>query len=320
LKRGPGGEDLREDIRRAGLRLGLDGVGFAAPVLPPAGVNFQDWLDRGCGAGMDYLRRHIELRLHPEKFFPGVKTVLAAILNYYRGAPAASARGPESGGRPRISRYAWGRDYHKTLPQKLRLLLAEIQRVAPGTRGRWAVDTAPVLDKLWAEAAGLGWQGRNTNLLTRTLGSWVFIGTLWLDLELPPDPHHADFCGSCTKCLDACPTGALIEPNLLDARRCISYWNVEHRGAFEKATPSFDGWLFGCDICQDVCPWNRFSTESAEDDFLPRSGLFETGLEEWAALDESGYDELTRGSALRRAKREGLRRNARWILKETRDR
>ncbi|MBU1701566.1 MAG: tRNA epoxyqueuosine(34) reductase QueG [Candidatus Eisenbacteria bacterium] len=314
---------MKEEIRRLGLKLGLDGVGFAAPVLPPAGRRFSTWLDSGYGAGMAYLHRTRDLRLCPEKFFPDVKTVLAVILNYYNPEPADVQRGAEGrispdtpvGRDARISRYAWGRDYHKTLTRRLQRYLEEIQRRFPDAKGRVAVDTAPVMDKLWAEAAGLGWQGRHTNLITRNYGSWVFIGTLWLNIELPPDPAHSNYCGSCTKCLDACPTGALISPNLLDARRCISYWNVEHRGPFGKETPPFDRWLYGCDVCQEVCPWNRFSTPASESDFLPRSSLLKMELKSWAGLNDAEYEKLTRGSAMRRAKQEGLRRNACWLGK-----
>jgi epoxyqueuosine reductase len=259
---------------------------------------------------MAYMQRHEDVRLDPESFFPGVRTVVAAALNYYRPEPA---RPP---GAPKISRYAWGRDYHKVLKSKLNRFLERIRELAPETSGRAAVDTSPVLDKVWAAAAGLGWQGKHTNLITRTHGSWVFLGTLWIDLALPPDLPSPDFCGSCTRCLDACPTGAFPRPYVLDSRRCITYWNVEHRGAFGETTPPLRGWLFGCDICQDVCPWNKFRRETGMEDFAPRRQALELTTEDWERLDARAFDDATRGSAMRRARMEGLKRNAARVLEE----
>jgi epoxyqueuosine reductase len=271
---------------------------------------------------MAYMARHAALRLDPRGFFPQVRTVVAVALNYYAPHPVVAEAGPPNpapggGGPPqraRISRYAWGRDYHGVLRKLLRRFLGGIQELVPGVSGRYAVDTAPVMDKMWAVAAGLGWQGRHTNVILPRLGSWVFLGTLWLDLELPADPPVPDRCGRCRRCLEACPTGALPRPYVLDARRCIAYWTIEHRGPFGPATPRWRDWLFGCDACQEVCPWNKFQRTTPNADFHPRPETVGLRLETWASLDEDLYRRVTRSSPLKRAGREGLRRNARWLL------
>lgn len=301
---------LKEKIREIGSALGFHCVGFAPPELPDVADRFPQWLAAGYQAGMDYMDRHSDIRMDPRAFFPEVKTVIAAAMNYYNPPPG---RPPDA---PHISRYAWGRDYHKVLRKRLRRLMEEIEALVPGARGRVAVDTSPVLDKVWAAAAGIGWQGKHTNLITRSAGSWVFLGTLWIDVEIPPDLPTPDFCGTCTRCLEACPTRAFPQPYVLDSRRCITYWNVEHRGDFGEKTPSLHGWLFGCDVCQDVCPWNKFQRDASEADFLPRPGVLGATRDDWASCSLETLDEATRGSAMRRAGLEGLRRNARRLLEE----
>jgi epoxyqueuosine reductase len=300
---------LKERIRGLGKGLGFEEVGFAPPELPDRADRLTQWLEAGYQAGMTYMDRHREICLDPGAFFPEVKTIIAVALNYYLPHPANSPSPPV------VSRFAWGRDYHRVLRGKLKRLMEEIRRIRPGTVGRIAVDTSPVLDKVWAAAAGVGWQGKHTNLITRSVGSWVFLGTLWIDLELPPDLPSTDYCGTCKRCLEACPTRAFPQPYVLDSRRCITYWNVEHRGEFGEETPSLNGWLFGCDVCQEVCPWNKFRRATPEEDFSPRVAL-DLGLEDWADLPRSTFEEVTRGSAMRRAGLEGLRRNGKRLLDE----
>jgi epoxyqueuosine reductase len=216
-----------------------------------------------------------------------------------------------------ISRYAWGDDYHEVLKEKLAALFDWLDCEVGGAGGRAFVDSAPVLDKAWAQRAGLGWQGKNTNLLNRSLGSYFFIGELITDVPLAPDaPFGADYCGSCTRCLDACPTGALDAPYQIDSTRCISYWTIEHRGgAFpEDLARAFGTWIFGCDVCQDVCPWNKFKRRTADARFLPREGVADTPLREWAELDLDAFRARFRKSPVKRAKFEGFQRNVRQAL------
>jgi epoxyqueuosine reductase len=306
---------LKEEIRRMGRGLGFDAVGFAPPVLPASAQNLPDWLEKGYQAGMGYMDRHKDVCLDPQAFFPGVRTVIAVALNYF--TPGDGTAPPA--GHPAISRYARGRDYHKVLKTKLAAFLERIREAVPGVNGKIAVDTSPVLDKLWAQAAGLGWQGKHTNLITRSRGSWVFLGTVWIDKEIAPDLPGTDLCGSCTACLDACPTAAFPAPYVLDARRCISYWTIEHRGEFTGDTPPLHGWLFGCDVCQDVCPWNKFQKPTAEPDFAPRAEIMDLDVDRWSEMDDEQFERVTRGSPLRRARKDGLRRNAHRLIRESGD-
>jgi epoxyqueuosine reductase len=222
---------------------------------------------------------------------------------------------------PKVSRYAWGRDYHTVLKAILKTLATELDGAArqagmSGAEFKIAVDTAPFRDKVWAQRAGLGWIGRNTNLITREYGSWVFIGGLLTTLELEPTgTSHPDHCGICSKCIEACPTSALMKPGRLNARDCISYLTIEHEGQIpHQFEDSLDGWVFGCDICQDVCPWNRFAKPGKMPDFEPRPGLLVPDLNVWSHMSPDEYDQLTEGTSLRRAGREHLRRNALAVM------
>jgi epoxyqueuosine reductase len=260
---------------------------------------------------MSYIGRLEGIRLDPRELLPGAASVVCAIHNY---ASAADPRPPD--GAPRIARYARGRDYHRVLRKKLARLAAWIEERVPGARTRLCVDTAPLLEKAWAERAGLGWRGKHTNLVVRSRGSWTFLGAIVTDVSMEPDARHLDFCGSCTRCLDVCPTRAFPEPYVLDARRCISYLTIEHRGEFTREEGAgISDHLFGCDRCLEVCPWNSFGQPTAEPDFEPRAEVVNRSAEDWAELDEAEYDRLLSGSAMRRATREGLRRNAREVLR-----
>ncbi|MCK4578843.1 MAG: tRNA epoxyqueuosine(34) reductase QueG, partial [Candidatus Marinimicrobia bacterium] len=225
----------------------------------------------------------------------------------------ASATAPATSS-PNWSNYAWGGDYHRLLKKRLKALLAVLQKAYPGINGIACVDTSPVMEKVWARQAGLGWQGKHTCLITRELGSWVFLGELLLDVALPPDePFGDDLCGSCSACLEACPTGALTAPYELDSRRCISYLNIEHRGDFTPGT-DLNGWLYGCDICQQVCPWNeKFARESMEPAFRPREFISSWSLDRWQRLSAEEWDKLFTGSPARRTKYDGLMRNIEMV-------
>lgn len=312
---------LRERIREWGGELGFSRVGFARAVEPAGRRRLLRWLDLGYHAGMAWMARDPESRCDPEKILPGCKTVVAVALNYFGGEPVPLV--PEA---PRFSRYAWGEDYHQVLGEKLRLLEARIRGARPELRSRLACDTSPVMDKAWAAAAGLGWQGKNTCLIHPEIGSWFFLGEIFLDLDLPPDPIVLDHCGSCTRCLEVCPTDALVRPYVLDAARCISYLTIEHRGEFPDAltseppaaepakTPSaaeaIGDWLVGCDLCQDVCPWNRKAPATEESRFRPRPGLADRSPEEWMGMSDEEYRTAVRGSAVTRIKPPDMRRNA----------
>jgi epoxyqueuosine reductase len=303
--------ELTRRLKEEALRLGFDAVGIAPAVMPPGYGHFLDWLGEGCAAGMQYMERHAQARSHPGSVLEGVRSVVVASMVYGEKAsdePALS--------RGKIARYARGADYHRVLWDRLEALLQWLRGEAPGVRGRAVTDTAPVLERDFARLAGLGWIGKNTMLINRRLGSFTFLGALLLDCELvPEEPHYANHCGTCTRCLDACPTDAFLEPYRLDARRCISYWTIEHRGPIpEDMAGSLDGWVFGCDVCQDVCPWNRKAPSGRAAEFVARREWDDPDLIEWLARSPEAWLAALKNSALARAKRAGLVRNAALVL------
>lgn len=304
-------EDLTTRLKAEAIRLGFDFVGVAPAVTPPGYPSFLDWLDAGCAAGMDYLPARAEARRHPEGVMPGVRSVVVAGFIYGERStePAAPAEG-------KVARYARGGDYHRALWDRLGELLAWLVAERPGTTGRAVADTAPLLERDFARLAGLGWIGKNTMLIGRKVGSFTVLGALLVDAELTPDvPFEADHCGTCTRCLDACPTDAFDGPHRLDARRCLSYWTIEHRGPMPDAmAESLDGWAFGCDVCQDVCPWNRKAPPGREPTLAGRDEWTNPDLIAWLDREPDAWTDLLRGTALKRAKRSGLVRNAALIL------
>ncbi|MDH3254249.1 MAG: tRNA epoxyqueuosine(34) reductase QueG, partial [Acidobacteriota bacterium] len=287
-------------------------AGFArcgVAVLQPAehGRVFLEWLAAGRQAGMRYLERRIEARLDPRAIFPGATSVLCVALQYSEGALA-----PEPPGDlwPRVSRYARGADYHDLMGKRLDRLSRRVREAFPGSRTRWYVDTGPVLERDLAAAAGLGAIGKNTCLLDPRCGSWFFLGQIFTDLTLAADQPIADLCGSCTRCLDACPTGALPEPYTLDSNRCISYWTIEHRGEVpESVRPHLGEWVFGCDICQDVCPHNEQRLPDVSPEFELGSARKQLTLAGLLSMDSAAYSQTFRGSPMKRAKLAGLKRN-----------
>lgn len=312
---------LARDVKADALRIGFDGVGIArAERLDAEARRLEAWLASGRHGGsagaMAWMEGHFDKRVDPRELVPGARSVVSVFASYWQGVPAApAASGP--GAPARIARYAWGDDYHDVLKEKLAELFDALSLRAGGAGGRAFVDSAPVMDKAWAQRAGLGWQGKNTNLLTRTHGSFVFLGELIVDVPLEPDaPFTADHCGSCTRCLDACPTGALDAPYQIDAERCISYWTIEHRGPTFPAeiAREFGTWAFGCDVCQDVCPWTKFSQPTRDARFLPRPGTTDTPLPTWAELDLEGFRERFRKSPVKRSTFDGWARNVRQAI------
>jgi epoxyqueuosine reductase len=303
-------------IKTRALSEGFHKVGIvpAAP-LDAERTQLEEWLRRGYHGAMGWLARDPAQRTDPRLVMPAARSVLVVALNYY--TPHKHASDPATG---KISRYAWGDDYHDVVGGKLKSLLAWIKEQWPEAEGKACVDIQPMLDKAWAARAGLGWIGKHTNLITREYGSWVFIGELLLNLELAYDTELVeDHCGTCTLCLDACPTQAITEAYVVDSNRCISYATIELRAPElpEAVAPHLDGWLYGCDICQDVCPWNRFQQPTDEPRFEPRPDNVSANLDDILALTPDLYAARFRRSAIKRAKFAGLQRNARTLRQHT---
>jgi epoxyqueuosine reductase len=294
---------LSARVKEAARALGFDlcGIAEALPIDP---APLLDWLAAGHAAGMGYMKEHVEERLDPGKLLPGARSVIALGLNYYRPDP------PPTPGAPHIARYARGRDYHLFLRRKVRKLRRRVLAMAPRARVHPSVDTSPVMEKAWAERAGIGWVGKNGTLITEAYGSYVLLGTLVTDLALQPDAPHPGRCGSCSRCLPACPTGALLGDGKLDSRRCIAYWTIETRAASpEDLRDACADWTFGCDVCQEVCPWNGGAVETDRRDFDAHP-LTQLRCSELASLTAERYATLAVGSPLRRPGLTGLRRNA----------
>jgi epoxyqueuosine reductase len=288
--------------------LGADVVGIARAAPVDARDHFLAWLKAGYAGDMDYLKRNQKLRFDPRELLPGARSVVVVGVNYYpRPEDTLAAGGPL-----RVARYAWGEDYHRVLRRLLRRLRKRLLANDAGAKGRICVDTAPFVDKYWAARAGLGWQGKHTNLVSRQFGSWLLLGSLVLTREVDRyDEPHADFCGSCTACIDACPTQALPSPYVLAATRCLSYWTIE------SSAPEFPpdianktaGWVFGCDACLDVCPWNKFQVSHGQPEFDRRdsTAILETGRA--GALSEAEFDAAFSGTPITRPGLPGIRRN-----------
>lgn len=295
------------------LEAGFDRAGVADLDPLEHGEDLVRWLGRGDQAGMEYLGRRVEARLDPSRIFPGARSVLCVALQYHPLYIKDGERQPEPKGDlwRRVARYARGQDYHDVMGKRLRVLEARIQAAFPGCETRRYVDTGPVLERELAARAGLGAVGKNTLLLHRQGGSWFLLGELFLSLDLAPDQPLADLCGSCTLCLEACPTGAFPEPYRLDSNRCISYWTIEHRGPLPpEARRLVGGWVFGCDVCQEVCPWNAEPAGATHPEMELPPERAELDLARLLRLSREDYVERFRGSPMKRAKLEGLQRNA----------
>lgn len=298
---------LKSEARRLGFELA--GV---CPAVAPAGISrFHEWLDAGFGGEMHYLADRAAAYEHPRHVLDGVRSIVMLAM-VYRSADPAEPKPGEG----RVSRYAWGDDYHDLIRRRLNELAEFLVGEAPGNKARGVVDTAPLLEREFAQLAGLGWIGKNTLLLNKQLGSWFFLAALLTDLELEYDqPHDADHCGTCRACLDACPTDAFVAPYVLDARRCISYLTIELRESIPAELRGGVGdWLFGCDVCQDVCPWNHRAPSTIEPTFQPSEGMNPIDLAALFALDDAAFRARFRHTPLWRAKRRGLLRNAAIVL------
>ena len=305
---------LSEKIKQKSAELGFHKTGIVRAVpLAEEETRLRQWLAENYHGTMQWLEREPEKRANPELLFPGAKSIVVVALNYF-----TPHEHEDAAGLGKISRYAWGDDYHDVLKEKLRALLAFIESEAPSAEGKICVDTAPIMDKVWAQRAGLGWIGKHSNLITKEYGSWVFLGEILLNLELEYDAEIVpDHCGTCTACLDACPTDAIVAPYVVDSRKCLSYATIELRAPDfpDEITENLNGWLYGCDICQDVCPWNRFEKPTAEASFEPRAGNVSADLDEILQLSPEKYAERFRRSAMKRTKLAGLQRNANALKK-----
>ncbi len=287
------------------LDCGISEAGFLAEEKD----RLSSWLENEMHGEMHYMANHLDKRLDPRLLVENARSVISVLLNYF---PSITQTDPEA---PVLSKYAFGTDYHFVMKDKLSELLKFIQTDIAPCEGRFLVDSAPVLDRAWAARAGLGWIGKNTNLISPEHGSFFFIGELIIDLELPADNKVVrNHCGNCTRCIDACPTQALVAPFVLDARRCISYQTIENRGKIEpELKGKFKNRVFGCDICQDVCPWNLKSEAHSETSFYPNVELLKLSREDWGNMDKPLFNELFRNSAVKRARFEGLKRNLKFL-------
>lgn len=305
--------ELSRRIKARALVEGFEKVGIVpAQSLHNESNRLTEWLKRGYHGQMAWMARDPVTRADPRKLFPAARSVVVVAKNYY--TPAEHRDDSATG---KVSRYAWGDDYHEVMGSHLRSLLAWIKEEIPQAEGKVCVDIQPMMDKAWAARAGLGWIGKHTNLITPEYGSWVFIGELLLSIDLEYDNEVvADHCGSCTLCIEACPTGAITEAYVVDANKCISYATIELRDTRlpNDVAENLQGWLYGCDICQDVCPWNRFQQTTDEPGFQARAGNVNAELAEIATLTAETYTERFRGSAMKRAKISGLQRNAHALL------
>jgi epoxyqueuosine reductase len=290
--------------------LGFDHCGIArAQFLDEDARRLAVWLEKGMQGGMGYMERYFDLRVDPCRLVPGAKSVITLLLNYY---PSQK----QKPGAPKISKYAYGKDYHDVIREKLNRLMALIKENIGAIHGRGFVDSAPVLERTWAQRSGLGWVGRNGNLINKQIGSLFFISTLITDLELIcDDPFAKDYCGTCTRCIDTCPTDAILPDKVVNGSKCISYFTIELKDMLipESLKGKFDNWMFGCDICQDVCPWNRFSKPATEIEFTPLPEILNLSTKEWEEMSEDTFKTLFKSSAINRTKLKGIQRNLKFL-------
>lgn len=297
-------------IKQFSRQLGFSYCGIAkAEQLDDDARRLEAWLNKGMHGQMQYMENYFDLRINPAKLVPGAKSVITLLMNYF------PQQGQHTDG-PKISKYAYGEDYHEVIRAKLKDLLAQINETIGEVNGRGFVDSAPVLERAWAKKSGLGWIGKNGNLITKSSGSFYFIATLITDLELQYDhPLTKDFCGTCTKCIDACPTNAILPEKVIDGSKCISYFTIELKEVLipDEMKGRFENWAFGCDICQDVCPWNRFSSPTVEPAFQPLPEIMNLSSKEWEQFTEDQFRKIFKHSPIKRTKFKGLERNLKFI-------
>ena len=297
-------------IKEYAAASGFDYCGVAKAVkLDDDARRLESWLNKRYNGSMQYMENNFELRVDPSKLVPGAKSVITLLINYF---PATK----QNTDAPKISKYAYGEDYHEVIRNKLNLFLRFIKENIGEVNGRGFVDSAPVLERSWAQKSGLGWVGKNGNLINKLSGSFFFIATLITDIELEYDDAFAkDYCGTCTKCIDHCPTEAILPDKVIDGSKCISYFTIELKDALIPDTMKgkFDSWMFGCDACQDVCPWNRFSKPASEINFTPVPEILNFTKTNWEELTEESFKIIFKNSSLKRSKFEGIKRNLKFL-------
>ncbi len=297
-------------VKRAAVNLGFDYCGISKAVfLNEDARRLESWLNKGMHGNMQYMENHFDMRVDPSKLVPGARSVITLLLNYFPEKEQPTSI-------PKVAKYAYGKDYHDVIRNKLRSLIELIKNEIGEINGRGFVDSAPVLERTWAQKSGLGWVGKNGNLINKQQGSFFFIATLITDLELEyDDPFAKDYCGTCTRCIDNCPTDAILPGKVVDGSKCISYFTIELKDALipEKMKGRFDNWLFGCDVCQDVCPWNRFSKATTEINFRPIPEILDFNAPDWEELTEERFKVIFADSAIKRTKYKGIKRNLHFI-------
>jgi epoxyqueuosine reductase len=301
--------ELTYQVKQRAYALGFSFVGISkSEFLSDEAPRLESWLKNSYQGEMSYMNNHFDKRLDPTILVPDSESVISLLYNYYtdqeQNDPSA----------PKISKYAYGKDYHNIIQAKLKILFGFIEELVGEISGRTFVDSAPVLDKAWASKSGLGWIGKHSNLITREQGSYLFIAEIILDVKFDYDGPIQDYCGTCTKCIDACPTGAIIQPYQVDGSRCISYFTIELKDAIpQEMKGQFDNWMFGCDICQEVCPWNKFSKNHETEEFDPHPNLLAMSAKDWEELKKEQFQEVFRKSAVKRTKYDGLVRNIKFL-------
>ena len=303
-------ESITSWLKERAKEHGFEGCGISrANVLEEERERMEEWLKAGMHGEMGYMERNMEMRLDPRLILDNAKSVISFLYNYYPREPIPAENNYV------LSKYTYGRDYHQVIREKLYRLIAELKARAGDLNARAFTDSAPVLERAWAQKCGLGWTGKNTCLIHPKLGSFFFLAEIITDLELEPDTRSInDLCGGCTRCIDACPTGAIVAPRVLDSRKCISYLTIEYKGKLpEEMKDSFGSMIFGCDICQDVCPWNRFSLPHEEPHFEPSAMLRGMDREKWQGLTRTEFESIFEASAVKRAGFEGLKRNINFV-------
>ncbi|MBX2845691.1 MAG: tRNA epoxyqueuosine(34) reductase QueG [Saprospiraceae bacterium] len=299
---------IKAEAHRLGFSFfGVSSAGFLEEDAP----RLENWLNENRHGKMAYMANHFDKRLDPRLLVPGAKSVLSLMYNYYTPKKQADSKAPK------LSQYAYGKDYHFVVKDKLKALAHFIDQNVGAFNGRVFVDSAPVLERSWAKKAGLGWIGKNTQLINNKAGSFFFLAEIICDLELEADGPIKDYCGTCTACIDACPTDAIVEPYKVDGSKCISYYTIELKEAVIPVNDQdkFENWMFGCDICQDVCPWNRFSTSHQTPEFEPHPDLLAMSASDWEELTEEVFQEFFRKSAVKRTGFKGLKRNINFLKK-----
>ncbi|MEC9006775.1 MAG: tRNA epoxyqueuosine(34) reductase QueG [Candidatus Neomarinimicrobiota bacterium] len=297
---------VSQKIKNKANELGFQKVGITKVELTIDNKsNLDKWISEGFHASMHWIENRKEERANIFNYFPEAVSLISVGMNYFSGTTQDDIKS-----KYKFSNYAWGEDYHILIKDRLKILLEWINNTSEDIKGVACVDTSPIMEKVWAQKAGLGWQGKHTNLISRDYGSWLFLGEIILNIPLEYDaPFVEDLCGSCTACIDACPTDAITSYQL-DSNKCISYRTIEHRGDFNENEKDLDGWIYGCDVCQEVCPWNnKFSKISHEESFFPKAEILDWSEKEWMGLDDKTFKRLFKGSAVKRTKFSGLQRN-----------